>query len=208
MQTSAHISPCSPAKHGTSFRCFFLKTIVDCCGFTLSLSLSTTTILNVPLIFNQAKEFEIVFLFLEVLSWNTLHFGAQLTATTCSCYCHLPCFLYNKMFSRPLGKKSMRYPAVYRRTHRQTDRHLPPPAPLSGIVGVAIMALHHQTTWFHYHIHLPQPLELCCHLFPQRTHATFLQTTGIVIGCPLWRTIRQEFIYLFIYLFITLFAKV
>ena len=46
----------------------FLKAIVDCCGYTLSLSLSTTTILNVPLIFNQAKEFEIAFLFLEVLS--------------------------------------------------------------------------------------------------------------------------------------------
>ena len=135
MQTSAHISPCSPAKHDTSFRCFFLKTIVDCCGYTLSLSLSTTTILNVPLIFNQAKEFEIAFLFLEVLSWNTLHFGAQLTATTCSCYCHLPCSLYNKMFSRPLEKKSMRYPAVYRRTHRQTDRHLPPPPSIQGSWG-------------------------------------------------------------------------
>ena len=68
MQTSAHISPYSPAKHDTSFRCFFLKTIVDCCGYTLSLSLSTTTILNVPFIFNQANEFEIAFLFLEVLS--------------------------------------------------------------------------------------------------------------------------------------------
>ena len=27
MQTSAHISPCLPAKHNTSFSCFFLKTI-------------------------------------------------------------------------------------------------------------------------------------------------------------------------------------
>ena len=66
--TSAHISPCSPAKHNISFTCFFLKTIVDCCGYTLSLSLSTTTILNVPLIYFQAKEFEIGILFFEVLS--------------------------------------------------------------------------------------------------------------------------------------------
>ena len=146
MQTSAHISPCSPAKHDTSFRCFFLKTIVDCCGYTLSLSLSTTTILNVPLIFNQANEFEIAFLFLEVLSWNTLHFGAQLTATTCSCYCHLPCFLYNKMFSRPPAWKIEAISGCIQ-THTQTDRHLPPTLH-AGIVGVAIMTLHHQTTWF------------------------------------------------------------
>ena len=64
---SAHTSRCSPAKHNTSFSCFFLKRIVDCCGYTLSLSLSTTTIRNVPLIFFQAKEFEIGILFFEVL---------------------------------------------------------------------------------------------------------------------------------------------
>ena len=145
MQTSAHISPCSPAKHNTSFSCFFLKTIVDCCGYTLSLSLSTNTIRNVPLIFFQAKEFEIGILFFEVLSWNTLQFCAQLTVTTCSCYYQFPCFLSNNMFSPPPEEKSKRYPAVYRRTHRQTDRHLPPHA---GIVGLAIMALHHQSTWF------------------------------------------------------------
>ena len=50
-------------KNNTSSSCFFLKTIVDCCGYTLSLSLSTTTILNVPLTFFQAKEFEIAILF-------------------------------------------------------------------------------------------------------------------------------------------------
>ena len=127
MQTSAHISPCSPAKHNTSFSCFFLKTIVDCCGYTLSLSLSTTTIRNVPLTFFQAKEFEIGILFFEVLSWNTLQFCAQLTVTTSSCYYQFPCFLYNKTFSRTPEKKSKRYPAVYRRTHRQTERDTYPP---------------------------------------------------------------------------------
>ena len=127
MQTSAHISPCSPAKHNTSFSCFFLKTIVDCCGYTLSLSVSTTTIRNVPLIYFQAKELEIGILFFEVLSCNTMQFCAQLTVTTCSCYYQFPCFLYNKMFSRPPPrKKSKRHLAVYRRTHRQTDRYLLP----------------------------------------------------------------------------------
>ena len=100
MQTSTHISPCLPAKHNTSFSCVFLKTIVDCCGYTLSLSLSTTTILNLSLIYFQAKEFEIGILFFEVLSWKTLQFCAQLTVTTSSCYYQYPCFLYNKMFSR------------------------------------------------------------------------------------------------------------
>ena len=140
MQTSAHISPCLPAKHNTSFSCFFLKTIVDCCGYTLSLSLSTTTLLNVPLIYFQAKRFEIGILFFDVLSWKTLQFCAQLTVTTCSCYYQFPCFLYNKMFSRPPpppGKKSKWYPA-----DRQTL------TPHAGIVGVAIMTLHHQSTWF------------------------------------------------------------
>ena len=108
---SAHTSLCSPAKHNTSFSCFFLKTIVDCCGYTLSLSLSTT--------------FGI--LFFEVLLWNTLQFCAQLTVTTSSCYYQFPCFLYNKTFSRPPEKKSKRYPAVYRRTHRQTERDTYPP---------------------------------------------------------------------------------
>ena len=123
--TSPPISPCSPAKHNTSFSRFFLKTIVDCCGYTLSLSLSTTTILNVPLTFFQVNEIEIAILFFEVLSWNALQFCAQLTSTTCSCYWQLPRFPYNKMFSRPPQKKSKQYPAVYSRTHRQRDTYPP-----------------------------------------------------------------------------------
>ena len=62
------VSYANVCSHNTSFSCFFLKTIVDCYGYTLSLSLSTTTILNVPLIFFQAKELEIAVLFFEVLS--------------------------------------------------------------------------------------------------------------------------------------------
>ena len=80
--------------------------------------------------FFQAKEFEISILFFEVLSRNTLQFCAQLTVTTSSCYYQFPCFLYNKTFSHPPPppvKKSKRYPAVYRRTHRQTDRDTYPP---------------------------------------------------------------------------------
>ena len=121
MQTSTHISPCLPAKHNTSFSCFFLKTIVDCCGYTLSLSLSTTTILNEPLIYFQAKGFEIGILFFEVLSWKILQFCAQLTVTTSSCYYQYPCFLYNKMFSRPPppGKK------IQAISGRQTDTYPP-----------------------------------------------------------------------------------
>ena len=121
----AHTSPCLPAKHNTSFSCFFLKTIVDCCGYTLSLSLSTTTIRNVPLIFFQAKEFEIGILFFEVLLWNTLQFRAQLTVTTSSCYYQFPCFLYNKTFSRPPEKKIQAISGCIP-TDTQTDRHLPP----------------------------------------------------------------------------------
>ena len=39
-QTSAHISPCSPVKHNTSFSCFLLtdRTTVNCCGYTHSIS--------------------------------------------------------------------------------------------------------------------------------------------------------------------------
>ena len=125
MQTSTHISPCLPAKHNTSFSCVFLKTIVDCCGYTLSLSLSTTTILNLSLIYFQAKEFEIGILFFEVLSRKTLQFCAQLTVTTSSCYYQYPCFLYNKMFSR-LPPPPPPNPEKNPSDIRQTDRHLPP----------------------------------------------------------------------------------
>ena len=117
MQTSAHTSPCSHAKRDTSFNCFFLKTTVDCCGYTLSLSLSTASIRNVPLIFFQTKEFVIAFLSFEVRSWNTSHICVQLTATTCSCYCHLPCFFYNKMFSRPPAWKIEAISGCMYRTH-------------------------------------------------------------------------------------------
>ena len=140
MQTSAHISPCSPAKHNTSFSRFFLKTIVDCCGYTLSLSLSTTAIRYVPLIVFQVKEFEIGILFSEVLSWNTLQFCAQLMVTTCSCYSQFPFFLYNKMFSRPPPRKKIQAISGCKQTDTLTSH--------GRIVGVAIMALHHQSTWF------------------------------------------------------------
>ena len=92
-----------------------------------------------PLSIFQAKGFEIGILFFEVLSWKILQFCAQLTVTTSSCYYQYPCFLYNKMFSRPPPpeKRSKRYPA-----DRQTL------TPHAGIVGVAIMTLHHQSTWF------------------------------------------------------------
>lgn len=66
---------------------------------TLSLWLSTTMILHLPLILFQAKEFYMAILF-EVRSWNTLQIGAQLSATTCSCYCCLSHFLCNHTFSR------------------------------------------------------------------------------------------------------------
>ena len=120
------------------------RQFVDCCGYTLSLSLSTTTILNVPLIFFQAKEFEIGILFFELLSWNTLQFCAQLTVTTCSCYYQYPCFLYNKMFSdAPPPSPGKKIQVI---SGRQTDRQTL--TPHAGIVGVAIMTLHHQSTWF------------------------------------------------------------
>ena len=58
METSAFVSPCLPIKHNTSFSFFLLKTTIDCCGYTLSISLSTTMILNLLLIHFQAWEFE------------------------------------------------------------------------------------------------------------------------------------------------------
>ena len=124
--TSAHISPCSPEKHDTSFRCFFLKTIFDCCGYTLSLSLSTTTILNVPLIY-QAKEFEMVFLFIEVLSWNTLHFGAQLQPPHAPVTVTYPASFTIRCSHGP-WKKNRCDIRLYTDGHtdRETDRHLPP----------------------------------------------------------------------------------
>ena len=125
MQTFAHISPSSPAKLNTSFSCFFLKTIVDCCGYTLSLSLSTTTIRNVPLIFFQAKEFEIGILFFEVLSWNAMQFCAQLRSPHAPVTTSFPVSFTIRCYHPPPGKKSKRYPAVYRRTHRQRDTYLP-----------------------------------------------------------------------------------
>ena len=85
MQTSPHISPFLPVKHRTSFSCFLLRTTVDCCGYTLSTSLSTNMTLNLPLILFQAREFEMAILF-EVPSWNRLQICAQLTASKCSCY--------------------------------------------------------------------------------------------------------------------------
>ena len=93
--------------------------------------------------FFQAKEFEIGILFFEVLSRNTLQFCAQLTVTTSSCYNQFPCFLYNKTFSRPPEKN----PSDIRLyTDGHTDRQTETLTPHAGIVGVAIMALHHQST--------------------------------------------------------------
>ena len=142
-----------------------------------------------------------------------MQFCAQLTVTTCSCYYQFPCFLYNKMFSRPSpppGKKSKRYPAVYRRTHRQRDTY-PPCGDRGGCNDGFASSIHmipEMYVAFPLPLHLPQPLGHCCYLFPYRTHRTFLQMTGIIIACPLWITIRQEFIYQFVYLFIpTLFEK-
>ena len=138
MQTSTHISPCLPTKHNTSFSCFFLKTIVDCCGYTLSLSLSTTTILNVPLISFQAKGFCFLMCFHEkhcnpVRNLRSPH--APVTTSfpvsfTIRCS-HAP---------PPPGKN----PSDIRQTDGQTDRQTL--TPHAGIVGVAIMTLHHQST--------------------------------------------------------------
>ena len=128
MQTSAHIFPCLPVKHNTSFSWLLLETTVDFCGYTLSISLSTTMILNLLLILFQAREFEMAILF-EVPSWNTLQICAQLIATTCSCCCYLSSFLYNHKFSRPhppgkkkKKKKEKRHLHVYLYTDGHTDR--------------------------------------------------------------------------------------
>ena len=59
----SHTSPCLPVKHNTSFSCFLLRTTVDCCFYTLSVSTSTTVTLNLPVILFQAKEFEMAILF-------------------------------------------------------------------------------------------------------------------------------------------------
>ena len=78
-----------PPYNNTSFGWFWLRKIVDCCGYTLSISLSTPTgWLNLPLILFQAREFEMAILF-GGPSLNTLQICTQLTATTCSCYCYL-----------------------------------------------------------------------------------------------------------------------
>ena len=75
METSAFMSPCVPTKQNTSFSCFLLKTTIDCCGYTLSISQSTTMILNLLLIHFHAWEFERPF------CWRCLNEIANLCAT-------------------------------------------------------------------------------------------------------------------------------
>ena len=63
-----------------------LRTTIDCCGYTLSISLSTTIILYLLLIHIQASEFERPFCL------RCLHEIANLCATmatTCFCYYYL-----------------------------------------------------------------------------------------------------------------------
>ena len=59
----SHTSSCLPVKHNTSFSCSLLRTTVDCCFYTLSISSSTTVTLNIAVILFQAKGFEMAILF-------------------------------------------------------------------------------------------------------------------------------------------------
>ena len=58
MEASAFIFPFLTIKYNTSFICFLIRTTIDHCGYTLSMSLSTTMILNLLLIYFPAWEFE------------------------------------------------------------------------------------------------------------------------------------------------------
>ena len=49
---------CTYKIKNTSLSCFLLKTTINCCGYRLSISLSTTMILNLLLIHFHAWEFE------------------------------------------------------------------------------------------------------------------------------------------------------
>ena len=122
MQTSTHISPCLPAKHNTSFSCFFLKTIVDCCGYTLSLSLFTTTILNVPLIYFQAKGFEIGIFFFRCFHEKYCNSVRNLRSPHPPVTTSIPVSFTIRCSHAPPppGKK------IQAISGRQTDRHLPP----------------------------------------------------------------------------------
>ena len=139
-----------------------------------------------------------------------MQFCAQLTATTCSCYCQFPCLLYNKMFSRP-PEKNLSDIRLYtdgqtdRQTDRQTDTYLP--CGDRGGCNNGFASSIHVIPEMYVIFPLPYPSSQPvghCYLFPYRTHRTFLQMTGITIACSLWITIRQEFIYLFVHLFIYL----
>ena len=147
-------------------------------------------ILNPPLILFQARESEIP-------SWNTLQICANLrpphtpvVATICPVSFTIVCFYAASPLPTPLPQSETT--SVYRRT----DRHLLQAVNFDrgGCNWLCIIDPH--DSWnvlVHYHIHLAQPLGHCCHLFPYRIHATFLQMADIIISYPLWITIRKEY---------------
>ena len=94
----------------TSFSCFLLRTTIDCCGYTLSILLSTVNYdtQSSPYPFSGLGIWEVYFV---KGAFMKLQICAQLMATTCSCYCYLSCFRYNHILppSPQKKKKSKRY---------------------------------------------------------------------------------------------------
>jgi len=171
MQTSAQISPCLPVN---------ITLLSQDKNWLLWLHtfsfLSTTMILNLPLILFQAREFEMAILF-EVPSWNTLQICAQLTATICSCYCYLSCFRHNYMFSCPPTPQQGDTISVYRLTQSPTDTYS---MPFISIVGVCnwLFTIDTHDSW---NVIRPLPISIflspldtvCCHLFSVQASSNY-----------------------------------
>ena len=124
--------PCLPVKHNTSFSFFLLRTTVDCCGYTLSISLSTTTVWYsiYPLSFFRRRES-------EMPSWIILQICVNLrpphapVVAICPVSFTIICFY---AFPSPQSETT----SVYRRR----DRHL------LHAVYLDRLTLHHRSTWF------------------------------------------------------------
>ena len=141
MQTSAHTSPCLPVKHNTSFSCFLLKTTVDCCGYTLSISLSTTTVWYSihPLSFFRL---------------GNLRYLHEIHCKSVPTYGHHMLLLLLPFVLFPLQSYVLMPPPLSQPPSPKVKRHLYTGGQtdtcsmqLISIVVVA-MALHHRSTWF------------------------------------------------------------
>ena len=124
----------------------------------------------------------------EVPSWNTLQICAQLTATICSCYCHLSCFRHNYMFScpPPTPQKSDTI-SVYRRTQRPTDTYSIPFISIAGVCNW-LSTIDTHDSW-----NITRALPYPSSSAPWTQSAATFFSLQASSNYPLWIRIRQEY---------------